>query len=316
MNALQTHVGTAASAVRSSPARQMLVFLVFLLTLSACHRRPAEPALKRYPFTGRILALDPSSQSALINGDVIPGFMDAMAMSYNIKDAAEFKRLSSGDSISAEVVVAQPKPGGDEASADYWLEKVRITSHAQEPAAKPSSAVHMPSPGEPVPDFSFTNQDGKRISLSQYRGATLLLTFIYTRCPFPDYCPRVSHEFAAIYHQLGPAANRIHLLSLSFDPAHDSPTVLRDYAFSLAGTRDPALFRRWEFATARASDLPRLADFFAFAYKEEGGMITHSLSTAVIGPDGKIISWRHGYDWHAADLLNDAAHPLVIPSRL
>ncbi len=286
-----------------------LLLLLFLLALSACHRKPAEPAAKRYAFTGIVEALDPSSQSAIINGDDIPGFMSAMAMSYKIKDPAEFKQLAPGNKISAEVVVVQSKPVNDDAAPDYWLEKVRVTAHAKEPPAKPSGALHMPTPGEQIPDFSFTNQDGKHVSLSQYRGKTLLLTFIYTRCPFPDYCPRVSHEFATIYHQLdqATASNKIHLLSVSFDPAHDSPKVLREYAFSLAGTKDPALFRRWEFATARSADLTRLAAFFAFAYKEEGGAITHSLSTTVIGPDGKIISWRHGSDWHAADLLNDAA---------
>lgn len=287
----------------------LLAILVLAASLlSSCHRAQA-PALKRYSFTGSIEALDPSSQSAIINGDDIPGFMSAMAMSYKIKDPAEFKQLAAGDKISAEVVVIQAKPGDDAAASDYWLEKVHVTAHAKEPPAKPAGALHMPMPGEQVPDFAFTNQDGKRVSLSQYRGKTLLLTFIYTRCPFPDYCPRVSHEFAAIYHQLdhAPANRKIHLLSVSFDPAHDSPKILREYAYSLAGAKDPALFHRWEFATARPADLSRLAAFFAFAYKEEGGAITHSLSTTVIGPDGKIITWRHGSDWHAADLLNDAA---------
>jgi protein SCO1 len=302
--------GQPPSAVRSSAARQFpsVVALLFLLALSACHRKTsADSALKRYPFTGHIITLDPSSQSARINGDDIPGFMDAMAMSYKIKDAAEFKQLAAGDAIAAEVVVAPPKSNDADTVPDYWLEKVRVTAHAKDAPAKPSASLHLPAPGEQVPDFAFTNQDGRRISLSQYRGKTLLVTFIYTRCPFPDYCPRVSHEFAAVYHQLDPSSNKIHLLSLSFDPAHDSPKVLREYARSVAGTNDSQLFRRWEFATARAADLPRLASFFAFAYKEEEGTITHSLSTAVIGPDGKLISWRHGSDWHAADLLKDAS---------
>jgi len=285
-----------------------IVALALLLILSTCNRKPAVPALKRYPFTGRVIALDPSTQSAIINGDAIPGFMDSMAMSYKVKDAAEFKQLTSGDSVSAEVVVSQPQSSGDDASTDYWLEKVRVTAHAKEPAAKPSSSLHLPTPGEQVPDFAFTNQDGQRISISQYRGKTLLVTFIYTRCPFPDFCPRVSHEFAAVYHQLATSNTKIHLLSLSFDPAHDSPRALREYAFSLAGSKDAALFHRWEFATARPADLPAIANFFAFQYQDDpgGAAITHSLSTTVIGPDGKIVSWRHGSDWHAPDLLKDA----------
>jgi len=289
-----------------------ILSLILTAALSGCHRsQSAAPAVKRYPFTGRILALDAGSQAAIINGDAIPGFMDAMAMSYTIKSSAEFKQLAAGDSIAAEVVVEQKKPNApDDEGGDYWLEKVRVTAHAKEPPAKPSSSVHLPAPGEAVPDFAFTNQDGRRRSLSQYRGQTLLVTFIYTRCPFPDYCPRVGHEFAAIYRQLGSdaAARRIHLLSLSFDPAHDTPKVLRDYGFSLASTKDATLFRRWEFGVTRSADLPAIASFFAFQYQDDAGgaTITHSLSTAVIGPDGKIISWRHDSDWHAADLLKDA----------
>src|ERR1039458_2320896 len=136
-----------------------------------------------------------------------------------------------------------------------------------------------------------STKNGKRISLHQYRGQTLLLTLIYTRCPFPDFCPRVSHEFAAIDHQVrGDWARygRVHLLSISFDPAHDTPKILRAYGFSCAGSKDSALFTHWEFSTIPPAELPKFADYFALTYKEEGGLITHSLSTAVISPDGKI----------------------------
>ena len=156
----------------------------------------------------------------------------------------------------------------------------------------------------------FTNQSGKRISLKQYRGhALFVITFIYTRCPFPDFCPRMSTHFAEIYKQLAtnPALAGAHLLSISFDPEHDTPKVLRDYGFSVVHRREPALFNHWEFATASAADLPKIADFFALTVKPENGLITHNLSTAVIGPDGKIVKWYHGSDWQPSDLIKDAA---------
>jgi protein SCO1/2 len=96
-------------------------------------------------------------------------------------------------------------------------------------------------------------------------------------------------------------------LSVSFDPEHDTPKVLRDYGFSVAHTHEPALFSRWEFAAPPAADLPRISDFFALTIKPEGGMITHNLSTAVIGPDGRIVKWYHGSDWQPSDLIKDAA---------
>jgi protein SCO1/2 len=119
----------------------------------------------------------------------------------------------------------------------------------------------------------------------------------------------MSSNFAEIYKQLGtnPALANTHLLSISFDPDHDTPKVLHDYGFSVAHTHDPALFSRWEFAAPTAADLPKIADFFALTVKPEGGLITHNLSTAVIGPDGKIVKWYHGSDWQVSDLIKDAA---------
>jgi protein SCO1/2 len=169
--------------------------------------------------------------------------------------------------------------------------------------------VHVPAPGEEVPDFQFTNQSGKQVSLKQYRGKVLFLTFIYTRCPFPDFCPRISKNFAEIYHQLGNGAvfsGKTHLLSISIDPAHDTPRVLRDYGFSVVGSKQASLFERWEFVAPRPADLPKIADFFALSYKPEGGLITHTLSSAVIGPDGKIMKWYHGGDWQPSEVVKDA----------
>ena len=270
---------------------------------SSCSKTPAA---KHYPFTGRIISIDSQSQSAIIDGDAIPGFMDAMPMPYKFKPADTPNHLHPGDSISAEVVVVQSKT--DDAPPDYWLENVKVVAHAPNPThAAGANSLHMPTAGEDVPDFSFTNQGGRRITLSQYRGNFLLVTFIYTRCPFPDFCPRVSSNFADIYKQLGtsPHLAGTHLLSISFDPEHDTPKVLRDYGYSVAHTHQAALFNRWEFAAPTSADLPHIADFFALTVQYEGGPITHNLSTAVIGPDGKIVKWYHGSDWQSSDLIKD-----------
>jgi protein SCO1/2 len=115
----------------------------------------------------------------------------------------------------------------------------------------------------------------------------------------------MSSNFADAYKQLSknPA---VHLLSISFDPGHDTPKILRDYGFSVAHTHDSAVFTRWEFGAPTAADLPKIADFFALTVKPEGGLITHNLSTVVIGPDGKIVKWFHGSDWPVSDLIKDA----------
>ena len=284
----------------------LLCSIIFVV--SSCHSSKPQ-ATKRYPFTGRIISIEAQAQSANIDGDLVQGFMEPMVMTYKINPASVLRQLSPGDTISAEVVVVDHDPRDENADSDDWLENVKVIAHAAQPPAAAANAMHMPSPGEEVPDFAFTNQDGKRISLHQFRGKTLVVTFIYTRCPFPDFCPRMSSNFAEIYKQLGSNASleNTELLSVSFDPTHDTPKVLRDYGFSVAHTHDAALFHRWEFAAPKAADLPKIAEFFALTVKPEGGLITHNLSTIVIGPDGKIVKWYHGGDWQVSDVIKDAA---------
>lgn len=284
---------------------RILALVLALTLLSSCHSTKAHTT-KRYLFTGRIDSIDPNDGSASIANDRLPGVMDPMTMLYKIKPPSAVRQLAPGDSISADLIIIEPDD--DYGRNNSWLENVKVTAHAKELPAAASSAFHMPAPGEDVPDFAFTNQNGKHISLKQYRRKTLLVTFVYTRCPFPDFCPRMASNFAEIYKQLptNPALANTRLLTISFDPEHDTPKVLRDYGFSVAHTHDPALFTRWEFAVPAAADLPKIAAFFALTVKPENGLITHNLSTAVIGPDGRILRWYHGSDWQVSDLIKDA----------
>jgi protein SCO1 len=251
------------------------ILLCSLFISSGCnHSKPQ--ATKRYPFTGRILSIDSQAQSASIDGDLIQGYMEPMVMTYKFEPPSTLRQLSPGDSISAEIVVVDHDPRDETTDEQYWLENVKVTGHATQPPAAGPKAFHMPSAGEEVPDFAFTNQDGKPFSLKQFRGKVLMVTFIYTRCPFADFCPRMSSNFESIYKQLGsnPSLADAQLLSVSFDPEHDTPKVLRNYGFSVAHTHDAALFRHWQFAVPKASDLPKIADFFALTVKSEGGLIT------------------------------------------
>ncbi len=279
-----------------------LLWLGASLALLASCNRSASTQPRRYTLKGTVISIDKNAGTADVDNEPIQGFMEKMVMPYKIQPASLLNELQPGDVITADVVV-EPN--------SYWLENVKVTAHTQVPASeKPAASLHVPTPGEEVPDFKLINQAGRQISLRQYRGETLLLTLIYTRCPFPDFCPRVSHAFAAIDKEIqaDPARyGKTHLLSVSFDPTHDTPKILRAYGFSCAGSKDPALFQRWEFAAIPKAELPQFADFFALAYEDNDGVITHSLSTAVISADGKIYRWYHGAAWEAPDLLQDVA---------
>ena len=286
----------------------VIVVATVFLGLSACDKSPQNGLAegKQYPLKGTIVSIDKPNASMVVNGEAIPGFMEAMAMPYKVKSANELDPLAVGDSIAATLV---------HENDEYFVRDISVAAHAAAPP-KPSSDLHVPEPGESVPNFKLVNQSGRHISLDQYRGKTLLVTFIYTRCPFADFCPRVSGEFAALNQELKKNAglyNKTHLLSVSFDPRNDTPKVLRTYGAGYLGGKSPQ-FDHWEFAAATADGLPDLAKYFGLTYTEEGGLITHTLSTAVIGPDGKIIKWYHGSDWKAADLLKDVADVARAPS--
>jgi protein SCO1 len=296
LNRLRVFVGAA------------LIILCSSFFLGCTSKQAKDESTKRYKLTGRVVSVDKANKSILVDGNDIPGFMSAMTMPYKVKNDSELDKAAPGDTISADIV------GQND---DYWLENINVTQHSATPPSKPSAALHIPESGEQVPDFTLVNQSGRQMSFDQYRGKALILTFIYTRCPFPDFCPRVSGQFADLNQKLetDPTLYRkTHLLSISFDPAHDTPRILRDYGFAYLKNKQTNAFGHWEFAVSSTSELPKLANFFALSYSEAGGTLTHSLSTAVIGPDGKIFKWYHGNDWTAADLLKDATDALRVTS--
>jgi protein SCO1/2 len=264
-------------------------------------------APKRYKMTGKIVSVDKAQKSAQIAGDDIPGFMGAMTMSYPVINGSELDKVNAGDTIAADVVVT---PDG------YHVENIVVTKKASgAAAASPSSEEqHIPAPGDQVPDFALTNQDGKQIHLSSFHGDVLLVTFIYTKCPFPNFCPLLSHNFANIYADAkkDPALGaKIKLLTISFDTKNDSPAVLRKYGETFRSITHDSPFDKWEFATASAEEMKKMSDFFGISYEQQNGVLVHSMSTSVITPDGKIYKWYDDAEWKANDLMKDASEALL-----
>ena len=287
----------------------VVLFAAFATGLAGCSKQvasqqqpQAESQGKRYHLVGKIVQVQSDSNTLVIDGQDIPGFMAAMTMPYPVRVHADLAGLSAGDEITADVVV------GDNGA---YLENIVVTKKAAPSGAgKPSSDLHQPQPGDKVPDFALVNQDGKQIHISSFKGHPLLVTFIYTRCPFPDYCPLVSQNFAKIYaatRQDPALGSSLRLLTISFDTAFDTPTVLRQYAATFNQTTGGTSFARWEFAVIPPKDLKTVTDYFGFYYSEQQpGQIVHSMSTSVITPQGTIYKWYDDNDWQPADLIADA----------
>ena len=184
--------------------------------------------------------------------------------------------------------------------------------------AVPQSLMKPLVPGEAVPDFSFLDQSKQVIRLSQYRGKVVVLTFIYTHCPLSEYCPRMSRNFAEVDKALAaspPLYDRTHLLSISFDPERDTPAVLRSYGGANTGQYTNEPFAPWWFAPPRRAELAPLLEFFdVSAVPAPGATLTHSLSTVVIGPDGRVAKWYGGNGWTPAQVVADVEHAVTVPA--
>ena len=300
-NLLQNLFASLRLCVRKFHAktqRRKVFILLLCVALAACQSKP-QPQGKRYELKGTVVSVDKPNRTATISHEEIKGYMEAMTMPYKLKDAWPLDVMKPGDEIQATLVVTDDSA---------WLEDVVVTQKsAAQGAATPEASTTL-KPGDDVPDFHLINQDGKSVHLAQYRGRALLLTFIYTRCPVPEYCTLMSNNFAIIDQeaQKDPALYRqTHLISISFDPEYDTPQVLRSYGAAHTGNYDKETFVHWEFATADAAEVKRMAQFFGFTYVSEKDQIVHSLQTALIAPDGKIAKLYSGNDWKPAEVLRD-----------
>jgi protein SCO1 len=269
-------------------------FLVLLLFTACSH----PPAAKKYELQGRVVAVDAGAHQLTIDNQTIPGVMEAMTMPYVVSknDTWVFRAIAPGDQVHATLVLGN----------DAELENISFSKGANS-AGDGTSAMHVPQPGDTVPDFALVNQNDATIHFKQFLGKPLLLTFIYTRCPFPDYCLRMSHNFAEVIRDLrkDPSAfAKTQLLSISIDPEHDKPADLRTYGAGYVGQIDPK-FQHWQFASGSPDEVRKAADFFGLAYNAKDGQIVHNLSTVLVGADGKVLRVYSGNAWKPADVAAD-----------
>jgi protein SCO1 len=274
---------------------QPFVSWIVLLLLSACSH---QPTAKRYELQGRVVAVDAAARQLTIAHQDVPGLMKGMTMPFIVSKSDNwiFRAIAPGDQIHATLVIS------DHAE----LQDISFTKGTGD-AGDGTSQLHIPQPGEEVPDFTLTNQDGQAIHVRQFRGKLLLLTFIYTRCPFPDYCPRMSNNFAQVLQRLQQTPTAFaesQLLSISIDPEHDKPAELRSYGERYVGRIDPK-FQHWQFASGSPEQVRKAADFFGLAYNVKDGQIVHGLSTVLVDKGGKVLKVYSGNYWKPEDVAAD-----------
>ena len=259
------------------------------LTSVACSRA------RQYELQGQVLVVDPGRQEITIKHGDIPGFMPGMTMPFHVRDERLLDCCQPGDLVKATLLVKD---------ATGYLTAIERTGHAALTDRPPAPVVGILNPEEAVPDIQLTDEAGDSRRLSAWRGKVLAVTFTYTRCPLPDFCPQVDRHFKAVQSSvLSDASLRDHvsLLSISFDPAFDTPEILAAHA-GHAGA-DP---RIWHFATGEQQDIDAFASRFGISIIREPSNpsdITHNLRTAVIDSRGRLRTILDGTRWDPAELL-------------
>lgn len=232
-----------------------------------------------------------SGETITIEHEEIPGFMPAMTMPF-YADPAETASLTAGDRVQFEFHVG-------ETSRATNFRKLPASPTAATPAPVNSAhrAIRRLRAGDTVPPFSLVDEQGSPLTSSSLEGRLTLVTFIFTRCPVPEFCPLISRKFQEV--QTAAAANdSLQLLSISIDPEHDRPAVLQAYSRSLDA--NPAT---WKFATGSVDEVAKLTRAFAVRTEFNNGRLDHTLATALIGPDGRVIEIWRGNAWKPAEVL-------------
>ncbi len=282
--------------------------LVMAATLSAaagCQRDAgqsaayeASAAAARYPISGVVQAASADGRRVSVAHDEIPGFMDAMTMSFALKEDWAVKVAAPGDRLTGTLVVD---------GARSWIEGTSLTKPPEgDPTSAPGDTGLGPAPGTPLPAGPLRDQAGREVTAKDFIGRDLVVTFIYTRCPLPDYCPLMMSrldEVAARLHKAG-RRGEVHMLAISIDPAHDTPPVLAAYGRTHIKADGDAPFAHWSLLTGTPQQVGVWASFFGLAYEEEGTEIVHGLRTAVVDGEGRVVGVLRGNDWTTNQLMS------------
>jgi len=265
-----------------------------VLTSAACSHDSAA-GVRRYSLTGVVSGGAATPPRTVVAHDAVDGLMPAMSMAFEIR--GDSPPLRDGDRIAATLVVS---------ANGSWLEEVKVTGRAPA-AAAPVASSSRAMPGAVVPDLPLVDQNGRSITLRSVGGAARpvrVVTFIYTRCPLPDFCPLMVSHLETLRRRAIDAGvgDKLALLGVTLDPAFDTPPVLRAYGESML--KGSNRFDQWTLATGTAAQVEEVARFFGVGYRAGGGVITHTLTTAVIGHDGRIIRVFASNSWRPDDLFD------------
>jgi protein SCO1/2 len=275
--------------------RVLLLILIALGGVVSCSRSSANE--QRYDLKGKVVSVDHDKQQVTIAHEEVKGYMPGMTMPFNVRKQSDFEMLVPNAEVTATLVVD---------GSHSWLENLFVVVKQESGTPVAATAVVQAKEGDEVPNYTLVNQDAKQIRIKNYRGKALLLTFIYTRCPDPEFCTLMTNNFAQVERQLGQNPDlyaKTHMLSITIDPAYDEPKVLRSYGAAHTERYENETFAHWEFATG--DQVKDIAQYFGLTYFPENDQIRHALRTVIINPDGKVGKIYTGNEWKPEEVVEE-----------
>lgn len=297
-----------------APMGWLLFILCGCLMVSSCERGgqasdsefEMRPGAQQFPLVGRVVSVAPSARKVTVAHEEIEGVMQAMTMEFAVKEQWALQAMAPGDRVAATLVVDGERS---------WLQQIVVTRNSASDNSRGGEAGHLPgapAPGTRVPALSLVDQDEQPVRERDFTGHVSVVTFIYTRCPLPDFCPLMMRRFTetATLLQARPGGMpKTQFVPVTVDPEYDTPAVLRKYAARLVarGDRRNRVSVRgnvsWRLLTGELENVRRFAGFFGLVYEQQGSEIMHALRTAVVDPQGRVVTVLRGNEWTAADLL-------------
>jgi len=280
-----------------------------LLLLSASSR-----AAQQYSASGVVLQVDQAHKSLVVSCQAIPGFMNAMAMPFDVRFPKELDGVIAGATVEFTLVVGQKSSYAEHIHLRRYdsveqdpltARRLKLLSEISHPA---SAAVKTLEVGQTVPNFTLTDQDNREVSFAQFAGKVVAINFIYTSCALPNFCFRSSNNFGVVQRRFKEQMGRdLVLLTVTFDPLRDQPDVLARYARTWKASP-----RTWRFLTGSVSAVQRVSNLFGVDYFPDEGLMNHSLHTAIIDRHGKLVANLEGNQF-TADQLTDLVQIVLNP---
>lgn len=277
--------------------RVLIAFVVAGAFISCSKKEQQSTDLVTFPLRGEVVAIDTASMRMTIDHEEIPEYMMAMTMPFKIKNRQLFGGVHVGDTVQGVLAVSR---------TESWLETFTVVGKGEPPSRELVEGTLLAkifNVGDDMPNDVLQNQEREPVRMSDFRGKAMAVTFIYTRCPLPDFCIRMSDHFAKLQKilQRNQSLNgKWHLLTMSFDPQFDTPKVLKDYGKSYG-----ADFSTWDFATADMKIVMKFADGLGLTLADDEGLIAHNLRTVLVDTEGKIVKVINGNEWTPEEIAKE-----------